>query len=174
MHFFSGWLDLHFGHLAKRWSPGPLMGLSVLMIALALGLGGCSPYQLQGKVISGPKPLIEAVDDDDPRLAKAGLSGAVIHLTVDPREIRPKRYDPEMTDDQGCFAIAINEPGAGLLEYQLQIVARYANHKPTIQYLPMPWSGKRLLIVVSPGQDQYQPPQDILRETMKLGDQLQR
>ena len=77
------------------------------------------------------------------------------------------------TDSNGNFAVPTSVPGAGMLEYQVSVIARARGHQSFEQIMPMPGGSKRLLIILVPGKDQYQPTRDVLRETLKMKDQIE-
>lgn len=150
------------------------MRATILIAAAAAALAGCSPYQLEGVVVEGPRPGVAVVDASDPRLRRNVIEDAVLQFTLDPERIRPKRLPPAISDTEGRFAVSVEEAGAGLLEYEVSVVARKPGYQATTQTLPLPGNKKRLLIVMTPGRDTYRPAEDIVEETMRLGDEWMR
>ncbi len=143
----------------------------MLMIASLLTLPACSTYQLQGVVVEGPAPGVYVVDSSDARLNQLGVADAQIMAMLDPDTLRPKPLPTAMTDDHGRFAIPIDEPGAGLLEYSVSIHANAAGYGDAgVDAMSLPGAGKQLLVVLSAGRGQSkrrpgQPTnEDLLRE----------
>ncbi len=137
-----------------------------------LAATGCGEYRLRGLVVEGDTAAVLVVDDDDPRLAQHGLSGAVIELTVEPNSLRPKSLGAAMTDDHGQFDMAIDQPGAGLLEYDIGILCRLDGYRSHYETLLLPGSNRRLLIIVHEGRGVNRAKGDLLQETLDLKDQL--
>lgn len=153
----------------------PFMKLFTLMMLALLPcvtLTGCGGYALQGRVIEGPQPAVLVVSKNDSRLKQPGVAGASLMLTVDPESLNAKMLPMDMTDDAGGFAVPVDVTGAGLLEYDLQIVCRAAGYSPATGTIALPGGHKRVLIVLPPGNDRYKPQRDILEETMEIGKQL--
>lgn len=147
---------------------------AVLLLASlgASALAGCAGHQVRGVVVEGQTPGIVVVGKNDSRLQHDGLSGARIELTIDPRSMKPKQLAPTSTDEQGRFEAEVKQPGAGVLEYELFVVARCAGYQSAVQQMPLPGGDKRLLIVLAPGRDTYKADTNILDETMKVGNEM--
>jgi hypothetical protein len=136
---------------------------------------GCSTYKLQGVVVSGKVQSIEVVDSDDERLNSMGIPDASVSGILDPREMRPKLLQQAITDEKGRFVIPIDAAGAGSFqEYDINLAAQAAGFAATTKTIQLPWASKRLLITVVPGRDSYQSPQDVLKETLQMKEQLMR
>ena len=136
--------------------------LLVGLLALSALLPACGSYKLQGRVVRGPSPQVAVVDADDPRLEEPGVPVASIQLALDPRSLNRKSLPGGHSDADGRFAIPIEEFGAGLLEYDIQVVARKRDLNTAIGIIRLPGSSGRLLIVLGPGPDRYRPPEDPL------------
>lgn len=142
----------------------------MLLLVSLLTLPACSTYQLQGVVVEGPTPGVYVVDSNDERLNHLGVADAQISAMLDPNTLRPKSLPTAMTDDHGRFAITIDEPGAGLLEYSVSIYADAVGYSDAgIDVMQLPSSGKRVLVVLSAGRSQSkrrpgQTNEDLLRE----------
>ncbi len=135
--------------------------------ALLFSLVGCaSSHKLEGKVVTGNRPMIEVVSSDDSRLRQPGVAGAQVEAIIDPdTTARPNRVGPTMSDEHGEFTLDIEEFGAGFLEYDMGILTRARGHRDHYEVLPMPRSGHKLLIVIAPGSPSRQPsgpPRDTL------------
>lgn len=125
--------------------------LALGVCGLALVSAGCSPYQLQGRVVEGGTPTVLIVDRDDPRLAGYGLPGAVVQATLDPdRPFQQIPLEPTTSDGEGYFAIPVTATGAGVLEYDVQIGATLAGHAGDFRTFRLPGAGKRVLIILAP------------------------
>ena len=149
----------------------PRLGL-LLLACFGLVLTGCGGYALQGRVIEGPQPAVLVVSKNDSRLKQPGIGGASLMLTIDPDSLNAKMLPMDMADDQGWFATPVDVTGAGLLEYDVQVVCRAAGYTAAARTLPLPAGHKRLLIVLPAGADRYKPQGDILQETIDIGKQL--
>jgi len=143
---------------------------SVLWVAMAVYLvvlGGCSSYALRGVVLEGEAPMVIVVDDDDERLQESGIVQASIESKLDPRSLGSTTLTPTVTDNKGRFAIPIEEFGAGTLEYEVMLFARRRGFSPTEQIIPVPSSGKRVIIYLTKGVDRGRKP-TYLDETMEM------
>lgn len=146
----------------------------ILLLATSVALlSGCQ-YHMQGTVVSGAASSVEVVDSDDSRLAQPGLAGVTVEATLDPSEMKPIPQAPVSSDGTGRFAMPIQATGAGVLQYQALVVARLSGCKPATQLIALPGPGQRLLITLAPGVDVYRPKENLLRETLRLGETLQR
>ncbi len=143
---------------------------------LPFTLTACGTYQLKGRVIEGGTPAMVVVSANDKRLEGFGLPGAVVDAVVDPdRPLQQIRLQPQVTDAQGYFAIPVEATGAGLLEYNVQVTARLAGHTSVRRTFKLPGAGKRVLVIVAPGESDLPPDEpDILDETRRMGEQLSR
>lgn len=137
---------------------------AITLCAAALLLGGCGGYTLRGKVIDGPASQILVVDKDDPRLGYIGIGGATVQVTVDPESLGRTRLPGHPAADDGSFDIPIDQPGAGLLEYDVGVVVRHEGHDSAVKTLRLPGGNKRLLVFLARGPDSYRPTDDPLRE----------
>lgn len=148
--------------------------LTCLMLLSLFGLLalGCQSYQLQGSVVQGPESAIMVVGKNDQRLQLPGISGAALTFTIDPRSLNAETLSTELTDPQGQFSVSVPHTGAGFLEYELEVLARAAGYVPVARSMKLPSGNKRLLIILSPGEDRYKKLNDILGETMDMGRQL--
>ncbi|MCA9312249.1 MAG: hypothetical protein KDA21_13630 [Phycisphaerales bacterium] len=126
---------------------------AVVAVATGLGAGGCSSYQLRGHVVRGDASFIQVVDRDDPRLQEPGLPGAQVALTLDPEKLNRKMLGSAMTDGNGDFAIAVEETGAGFLQYDIGLRASGKGMISAWNFMRLPSSGKRILITLQRGQD---------------------
>lgn len=146
----------------------------LLALALTVVAAGCSPYQLRGAVVEGPRPGLFIVDARDPRLTQGAMEDVSVQVTVDPDRMSPTRLPPVRTDADGRFAMPIGETGAGFLEYDAAVVARSPGYQAVTGTIKLPGQKKRLLIVMAPGRDTYRPQEDVLQETLRLGNEFLR
>ncbi len=155
----------------RRGSPVLRCAAPALLLLLPT-LAACS-YQLQGVVIEGPAPEVLVVESNDRRLNEPGLRRARIEVTIDPRAMKPHYMEPVACDEGGRFAIPLSEMGAGSFqEYQVRVICRAEGYTASAREMPLPGFGKRLVIVMAQGRDTFRAEGDMLRETLKLGDQL--
>lgn len=151
--------------------------LRIVTIAVSLiMLSGCAAYELRGKVVDGSVSSVMLVDQDDARLNQTGIANATVRLMLDPDKLSRKDVGTVATQADGSFAIPVSEAGAGLLEYESMVVARYPQMSPAIRFMPLPPSNKRVLITLAPGEDRVDRmmQRDIVRETRELGEQYMR
>ena len=146
-------------------------GATCVLLAL---VAGCSPYQIQGKVIEGAEGLVTVVSPQDRRLNSIGVDGAKVELTLDPTSISPKLLGNISTGHTGRFTLPVGELGAGMLNYELGVLSTGRGFKSVYQQIPLPGQGKQLLIVLEAGRDRNPPKQDFLKETQQIGEQLLR
>ena len=140
------------------------MTLRTGLLLVACALGGCGHYVLQGKVLSGPTPGVSVVDADDERLQARGLDRATYELTLDPRSLNRKVLARGIVAPDGSFSIPIREPGAGILEYDFELLVRHEGHGSAVWGFRLPPRGKALFVTLAPGPDRYQPREDPYRE----------
>ncbi len=146
--------------------------LSLMCLLFATG---CGTYKLQGVVVTGKVAGVEVVDSDDERLQSMPIADATVSAIIDPREMHPEILTPVVCDEKGRFTMEVDKPGAGTVqEYTLNIVAQSPGFAPTNRTLKLPWPGKRVLITLVPGRDNYQTPHDVLKETLQMKEQLMR
>lgn len=148
-----------------------MMKMVVLMVAV-LGLGGCGAHQVRALVIEGSEPEVLVLSASDARFNRPGVAGISVELTVDPASMSPKTVGAALSDSQGQVQVAVDQLGAGFLEYELGVMARATGYRTLWQTVKMPSSNKRLLIVMTPGKDRFQPNQDVLHETYRMGQEL--
>ncbi|MFG0248993.1 MAG: hypothetical protein ACF8OB_08915, partial [Phycisphaeraceae bacterium JB051] len=86
--------------------------MSLVLLLVGITVGGCSPYQLHGRVVVGSEQLITVVTDNDARLQEEPLAGATIELTLDPSSISPKRLGTVVSDGNGDFMLDVEAMGA--------------------------------------------------------------
>lgn len=147
-------------------------GIGQLPAAMALcclfAVGGCGGYHLRGTVVAGETNGVYVVDANDSRLKTMGIEQAAIELTLDPSTLNPIEAGSTTAGQGGRFDIAIDQMGAGFLEYELGVLCRKQGFSTVWETLALPGGGKRLLIVMVPGRDKYRPKEDILDETLKM------
>ena len=153
--------------------------LLLAMLCLVL-LPACSTYQLQGVVVEGPVPGVYVVDAGDARLKHLGVADAQIMATLDPDKIRSKPLPMTLTDDHGRFAITVDEPGAGLLEYSVALYADAVGYSDAgVDVMPLPGPGKQILVVLSAGRNKrpnkpgLKTNEDLLREAEQFKKQFE-
>ena len=144
----------------------------IAALPILLALAACSPYQMQGTVIEGAVSTIRVVDKDDPRLTQGyGMPMASIEVTLDPDRLSRKALQRALTEVDGTFAVPVDEPGAGYLEYPMRVIVRRSGYNTATQDMLMPGTNQRLLITLVNGEDQYKPePPDLMDETLKMGE----
>ncbi len=151
------------------------MRTAATLLALTALLSACAPYRLRGSVVLGESPLIRVVNADDPRLQRSPLSDATVEFVLDPASIRPRDLGSVSTDDLGRFELEVAASGAGLLEYEVRVVARATGARSAWDVLALPGADKRVLIVLSPGRDapgSVPPSRTLDRETLDMGERL--
>ena len=142
------------------------------MLLVAVGAGGCSPYQIEGLVVPGRTSEVLMLDADDERLDGPGLDGASVELTLEPQSMSPKPMKTVVTDGEGRFVVPVDKLGAGFLEYEVAVYCGSEGFQTAYQTLRLPPRGKRLLITMAVGRDTFQPKTDILQETRDMAEEL--
>ncbi len=155
--------------MSRITTPLRLLSLAVLLLTLP----ACSTYKLQGTTIIGNRAGVFIVDADDPRLRGDIVDDSTVEVTIDASSLRPKPLPLTPTDDKGKFELEIDEPGAGVLEYTAGILARAPKFQHVYQEVKLPSAGKRVLIVMTPGRDTYQPKEDLYKESETFKKQFQ-
>lgn len=150
--------------------------LTACGLALLL-LPACGTYQIQGRVIEGATPALLIVNAKDTRMEGLGMPAAVIESVLDPdRPLQQVPLEPQMTDGNGYFAVPVHATGAGMLNYNVQIIARLAGHTAVRRTIKLPGRDKRILIIIAPGDSGSSSvpldEPDILEETRRMGEQL--
>lgn len=127
--------------------------LAALLLTVIM-LPGCSAYQIRGTVVEGRTPGVYVVDSSDARLKQTAVADALIQATLDPEKLRPKLLRGTQSDEQGAFAIPVEDFGAGLLEYSLGLFVDADGYSgtETVEPIALPGPGKQLLVVVSAGR----------------------
>jgi hypothetical protein len=127
-----------------------LLALAALSLGALTGCGG--DYTIHGKVVMGPIAAVELVDADDPRLAGPGIEHATVDFILDPRSLGRKHLGATYSAEDGSFHLAVDEFGAGLLEYEIQVLAKAKKHRDSADNVKMPPRGKRILVTMAPGR----------------------
>ena len=127
--------------------------LHAAALCAALFSSACT-YSLKGRVVEGPDSYVAVVDSSDPRLTQGkGLVGASLNMQLDPMKINRKSVARNISGANGEFELPVDEVGAGLLEYDVGVYVRRKGCEPAEGFFRLPGSGKRLLVVMSPGKD---------------------
>ncbi|MBL4700008.1 MAG: hypothetical protein JKX85_02015 [Phycisphaeraceae bacterium] len=152
---------------------GRTMILCLMCIVVCVGITGCSPYQLRGKVVMGNQSVLASVSAQDSRLSADPIENATVELTLDPSSISPKQLGQVVTDIHGNFVLDIEAMGAGSFqEYDLGILVTAKNHKNVWQTIKLPSRKKQLLVIMTTGNAGPKPPRDILKESLQLKDRF--
>ncbi len=126
-------------------------------IALALTsvmLSACTTTSssLRGVVVEGRSPGVYLVSADDPRLKRYPVEDALVEVVVNPKDIRPERFESPPTLPDGEFSIDPTVFGAGFLQYDLGIFARARGYGDVWGEPQWPGSNQRILIIMAPGR----------------------
>lgn len=124
-----------------------------VIVAGACALLGACSSSLQGKAIRGDYSGVEVVSDSDPRLAERGLSGVSVHVQLDPTKLKRETLGRAVSASDGSFSIPVDQFGAGVLEYDIGVYARRRGCEPAEAFFRLPGSGKRLLVIMTEGED---------------------
>lgn len=126
----------------------------IALLLVGFAMQGCSSYQIRGTVVEGRAPGVYVVDSSDARLKQTAVADAQIQATLDPEKLRPKLLRGTQSDEQGAFAIPVDDFGAGLLEYSLGLFVDADGYSgtETQQPIALPGPGKQLLVVVAAGR----------------------
>lgn len=143
----------------------------ILTLSVMLGvatLSGCEGYQLRGKVVEGPVSTIMIVDQNDPKLREPGVAGTFLKITTDPGRMSQKYIGGQQTNLDGEFAVPINEPGAGLLEYTVEVHAQALGFSDAVQTFDLPGGNKRVLVILAEGTAGRKP-RNAIDESLDIG-----
>lgn len=148
-----------------RW-----VGLLIVCV-LSAWLTGCSQYQMRGIVVEGAVSTIRIVGENDPRLLEGpGLPMAWIDATLDPERLSRKQLPRDISDVDGTFSVAVDEAGAGYLDYYARVIVRRAGYDTALQDIRVPGPRQRLLVTLARGEDRYKTDEpDLLDETLEIG-----
>lgn len=123
------------------------------LLLIPLLCASCGPHTVRGRVVRGEASFITVVDKDDHRLKEQGIGGVLLKAELDPGRLEHKTVAQEMTDESGDFGLPIDEFGAGLLEFDLAVLARKRGFSPAEGVFKLPSGSRRLLIFLAPGRD---------------------
>jgi len=142
-----------------------ITALSLALLAVAwIALGGCGTYQLRGVVVDGPRSAVELVDADDPRLNWQPLSNVSVLLMLDPDSAGRRVVGRTTTGGDGTFTFAVDEVGAGFLEYEIALAAEAEERKPAMRQFMLPGGEKRVLVMLNTGRGRLPPMDDPIDE----------
>lgn len=145
----------------------PVFGCLLGMLLLIVPLSGCGSYKLRGKVVEGPLSAVIVTDAKDPRFTEIPMPGVRISAVLDPDSLNRKDMGTVVTDREGWFEMNIDEFGAGMLEYDVRVIARMRDYQPAVQSMPLPSRNKVLLIMMAPGRDELPRDESLLDETLR-------
>ncbi len=146
-----------------------------MLVSMLLMSAACETYQIRGRVIEGASSSVIVLDRKDPRLSDAqGMGGSRISVELDPQRLSRKDLGTVHSDPDGYFAMPIGEFGAGILEYDVQIIGRSQHHAPAVGQIRLPSAQQRVLIIMGPGRDEDPRPADYLRETLQMSEPYMR
>ncbi|XAL98765.1 hypothetical protein OT109_14395 [Phycisphaeraceae bacterium D3-23] len=151
-------------------SGGTRLPLFLLVLSCVLLTGCAGPYVLQGKVVEGPVAEVIVLDADDPRFAREDYTGAGASVSAiyEPgRGIGSEKLGRFVADQDGMFSVPIDHVGMGMLDYEVELVARRQGHQSAIATIRIPGRGKRVLITLPVGVDTLRRPEDIVDETLR-------
>lgn len=145
---------------------------AMFLLLLVIVLTGCESYQMRGVVIEGAVSSMVVVDQDDPRLTRGfGMPMAAIEVSLDPDRLSRKSLPRALSEVDGTFAVPVDEPGAGFLEYDVRVVVRRNGYNTATADIRLPGPKQRLLVTLVGGEDTYQPePPDLMEETLEMGE----
>lgn len=133
-------------------------------------LGACGPYTIKGRVVQGDTSYVSVVEQGDSRLGASPVAGAQVRLRMDPGKLNRKTLAQEVSDGNGDFTLPVDEFGAGILEFDLGLVARRKGFVSAEGFFRLPPGSRRVLIVLAPGQD----PAGYAEEPASLSDEAER
>lgn len=124
-----------------------------LLLVIMLPAGGCASGRIEGVVTSGAFADLRVVSAAELERQPQGVSNAMVTLLIDPSRPGSKRVGPVRTDHNGRFSIRTDVVGAGFLEYELGVLVQAEGLSRFYDQIPMPGSGRKLLVVMSDGPD---------------------
>jgi hypothetical protein len=124
----------------------------VLYVALGMvgtvGVGCQQQGNVHGKVIQGNVGFIGEVEGKDSRFAGPGLEGVRVTARSAEGPRRGREVGSGVTNAKGEFSLAVADQNAAL--YPIEFVASKEGFGDARQSMPMPPSGRRLLIILRP------------------------
>lgn len=117
-------------------------------LLLASFLAGCGTYQLRGKVVAGEQSAVRVVDGDHPAFQRAGLKDVRVECVIDPQSLGKESLPVQRTTRKGWFTVPVDVFGAGVLLYDVEVVAKDGAHAPASRIFRLPPRNKRLLITL--------------------------
>lgn len=143
--------------------------LRLLLLFCCGLLGACSSYALRGRVVEGPRPGIELVHQDDPRLTQEhGVAEAFLQLTLDPNRLSKKVVGRATSGSDGTFVMPVDAFGSGVLMHEVELDARrtdFLDSKGTFM-LPGGKTDRRVLVTVVTGKQKRFDERSLLDRTM--------
>jgi len=124
----------------------------IALAVISLFSASCT-YTLHGRVIEGDSSYVAIVDKTDPRLNERGIEGVRLHLQMDPGKLSRETLTRDVSSLDGAFALPVKEFGAGIMEYDVGVFARRAGFSPAEGSFRLPPGNKRVIIVLTRGQD---------------------
>ena len=130
-----------------------------LLFTTILLLGGCNRFSLHGKVIRGESAFIGYVEEDDPRLHRAGIAGVEVSLIRDPDRAARSVAGRVNTDIDGFFDMVLDKFGAGWMDetWELQAVHRNVGRARDSLRLRATGRDRWLLVILGPAGNDPDP-----------------
>lgn len=131
-----------------------------IMLACAAIVGGMtqaacnsaeSGYHLKGKVVRGSESAILIVDQNDERLNFPAVSGASLHLQMDPGRLKARTLATDVSRADGSFDLKVDEFGAGWLQYDVGLFVRRDGFVSAELPFRLPKSSRRVLVMLTEG-----------------------
>jgi len=148
--------------------------ICLFIVALSALQTACSSYALKGKAVVGPKSTAMVVQPDDPRLAGPPVEDATLEFVLDPQSGNRKLLGTTTVGPDGSFNFPVNATGAGLLEYEIMVIARAPKRSPATATFPLPTRDQRLLVTLTAGRDYAPVNTDPVGESMNEIDRWMR
>ncbi len=138
----------------RRGAPG----WRLLAVACLATVGGCQTYVIEGRVVEGRFGDMTFVRPDDPRLDDPAITNVRVTVDRDPDSLSRRQVGTQITDARGRFEIPLGEFGAGWMDEQWLLRAFKNGYQTVSTTLRLPrGSGRRLLIIMTPGQSEDSP-----------------
>jgi len=91
-----------------------------------------------------------------------------LRVWLDPERLSPKQIGEGSTDAQGRFALALDQPGAGLLMLDIELEASRSGYITARDRMVLPGGGDRVIVTLKRGEDQPRFEADnVLEETLR-------
>ena len=133
---------------------GTRLAAGLLIGATLFALAGCGSYTLRGRVVQSAVGEVYLVNADHRQLREeTPVADAALTVTLDPDRLNRKVIAQGRSGPDGSFALPVREFGAGVLEHEVELLARRTGYAPTVGRFVLPGGELRVLTGMALGED---------------------